>query len=110
MISQESKVLSTQIFFHSDSDIESNEKAQKKLMNLFVNSYLKNVNAIQIDSEKAGHIKIALPIHSLLKKCIRNVQITEHDSFVLIEADPQPFVDEGELETVNKLAYLDADG
>lgn len=56
-------------------------------------------NQVSIDEEgqHQDKVRVNLPIHTMLLKSIDNVQITCHDGFLLIEADPKKFDEKNAL-------------
>lgn len=50
-----------------------------------------NQVSIDEDGQHQDKVRVNLPIHTMLLKSIDNVQITCHDGFLLIEADPKKF-------------------
>lgn len=58
--------------------------------------------ALDQEQQHKDKVRVNLPIHTMLLKSIDNVQITIHDGFLLIEADPRKFKEDGALMNFNK--------
>lgn len=87
------------IYYQSEAELPTDDEARKSLTDLLINKYIDDVNSVynQVSlDEETGHnqrdkVRVNLPIHTMLLKSIDNVQISIHDGFLLIEADPKKF-------------------
>ena len=76
------------LYFQSETELPTDIEAKTKLINLITEKYVDDVNCVN-NKVSLDQFQVNLPVNAMLLKSIDNMQISTHDGFLLIEADPK---------------------
>lgn len=76
------------LYFQSEAELPTDDEAKENLVKLMTEKYIDDVNCVN-NEVSLDKFEVNLPVNAMLLKSIDNMQISTHDGFLLIEADPK---------------------